>query len=106
MRKLLSILLLALVCTATQGAVPAWEEVSSPRQEVVQQMDLEQPTQIATVDGYIYLWTARPVAVKVYSILGQLIVQKELPSGLHRLRIPARGVYILRAGATTRRITL
>ena len=57
-------------------------------------------------DGYIYIWSQRPVVVKLFSILGQQILQETIPAGIHRLRMTSKGIYILRAGSITRRITL
>ena len=123
MRRLLATLIVTLmvaVATAT-GAAPVWEEVNSPHAAITQTMEMDADTQIAvspetgaigageemTVsDGYIYLWSEKPVTVKLFSILGQLIAQETVKPGLHRLRIASRGIYILRAGTSTRRITI
>ena len=83
-----------------------WEEVNSPHAAITQTMEMDADTQIAVSDGYIYLWSEKPVTVKLFSILGQLIAQETVKPGLHRLRIASRGIYILRAGTSTRRITI
>ena len=82
MRKLLVTLILAV--TAAAGSLAA----NSP------------------FNCYIYLWSDKPVTVKLFSILGQLISQETVKPGLHRIRLASRGIYILRAGTTTRRITI
>ena len=57
-------------------------------------------------DGYIIVTTERAVNVKLFSILGQLISQQTLQPGVWRLKVKARGVYILKTDTTTRRVTV
>ena len=60
-----------------------------------------------TVRGqYIYVNTPRQITIRLYSILGQLITQQTLQPGTTRIKAPTRGVYILKAGSMTRRITI
>ncbi len=108
MIRRLTTLLTALVLTAIAAlaGAPAWEEVTSPPPGVVQSLDTDSSTEILVRDGYIYIWSQRPVTVKLFSILGQQIHQETVPAGLHRLRLGSRGIFILRAGSLTRRITL
>lgn len=54
----------------------------------------------------IYITTPRPMQVKIFTILGQLIVQQNVPAGTTRLSVNARGIYILKAGDATCRITV
>jgi hypothetical protein len=44
--------------------------------------------------------------VKLFSILGQQIHQDTVPAGLHRLKLNSKGIFILRAGSLTKRVTL
>jgi hypothetical protein len=92
--------------SAVVAAPPAWEEVSSPRQEIVQSFDMEGATEVVVRDGYIYIWSQKPVNVKLFSILGQQIHQDTVPAGLHRLKLNSKGIFILRAGSLTKRVTL
>lgn len=80
---------------------PSWEVISS-------RVDLDDPDRIETTirDGYIFITTAKPVTVRLYSILGQLISQQNIAAGTSRLKVNARGVYILKIGTITRRITV
>ena len=57
-------------------------------------------------DGYIYVTTAQPVTVRVMTILGQPISQHTLPEGTSRLKVSARGIYILKAGNRNHRVTI
>lgn len=97
---------LAMAATAAVAAPPAWEEVTSPPPAVVQSIDGEGTTEVVVRDGYIYIWSQKPVTVKLFSILGQQIHQETVPAGLHRLRLGSKGIFILRAGSLTRRVTL
>ncbi len=106
MRKLFICCILALASIGAAAAPPAWEGVNSPRPEIVQEMEMDTQTEIVVRDGAIYLWVAKPTNVKIFSILGQLISSENLQPGLHRLRLTSRGIYILQAGSTTRRVTL
>lgn len=108
MRKLLVILITALTATlaAIAADTPEWEEVTAPVPAVARELGQESETDIVVRDGYIYLWSEKPVTVKLFSILGQLISQETVKPGLHRMLMASRGIYILRAGTTTRRITI
>ena len=68
--------------------------------------DEPEHTEVTTKDGYIYVTTSRSVTVSLYTILGQLIVQQSVQPGTTRIKAPSRGVYILKAGSTTRRVTV
>ncbi len=57
-------------------------------------------------DGYIYVDTPRAVTIKLMSILGQLVSQQNLPAGVSRIKMSARGIYILKAGSFTKRVTV
>lgn len=54
----------------------------------------------------IYVTASRPVQVKIFTILGQLIVQQNIAAGTTRLSVNARGIYILKAGDATCRVTV
>ena len=108
MNKRLTGLIAALtiaVATAV-AAPPAWEEVSSPQPSVVQSFEMEGQTEVVVCDGYIYIWSQKPVTVKLFSILGQQIHQETVQPGIHRLRLNSKGIFILRAGSLTKRVTL
>jgi len=98
--------ILTLTVASASAGTPAWEEVSAPAPATTQTMEMDADTQIAVADGYIYLWTEKPVTVKLFSILGQLISQETIKPGLHRIHLNSRGIYIVRAGTATRRVTL
>ncbi|MBD5224624.1 MAG: hypothetical protein HDS68_01485 [Bacteroidales bacterium] len=91
---------------ASAASKATWEEVSSPVPSVVQSLESEAEVGIVVADGYIYISSEKPITIKIFSILGQLISQESLKPGMHRIKLDSRGIFILRAGSTTRRITL
>lgn len=108
MRRLLIVIAFVAALAIGRGwaNTPVWEEVAPPAPATTQTIDMDADTQIAVANGYIYLWTEKPVTVKLFSILGQLISQETIKPGLHRIKLSARGIYIVRAGTATRRVTL
>lgn len=99
---------MALCALTASSAAPRWESVDVPARVLPSepQRSDDNAVEMAVSEGYIYIGTSRPVTVKVFTILGQLISQESLPAGTHRLRMTAKGVYILKIGASTRRVTI
>lgn len=62
--------------------------------------------EVVVKSGYVYITTSKPVTIQLYSILGQLVAQQAIPAGTTRIKAPGRGVFILKAGAVTRRVTV
>mgnify|MGYP002508217642 CR=1 FL=1 len=54
-------------------------------------------------EKYVYISVERAETVRVYTILGQLVTQKEIQPGTIRLQLPTRGVYILKTDTATLR---
>lgn len=107
MRRLIHMILMLATFYVAQAAAPKWEEVNNPPQEVTAELTDTESTGHATVkDGYVYIYSPEPVTVKIFTILGQLISSEKIPSGTHRLKINSRGIYILKLGSITRRITI
>lgn len=87
------------------GCVAVCPSAYSTVRESTVVSDNEEPE--VTVKGqYIYVTTQRALTLRLYSILGQLITQQSVQAGTTRLKAPARGVYILKAGSVTRRVTV
>lgn len=106
MRKLLIILILGL-SSLLSGAAARWEAVDAPdRMFTEMRSDPEAQAEMAVRENYIYIATPRSVNVKVFTILGQLISQSTLPAGIHRLPMSAKGIYIIKIGSSTRRVTI
>lgn len=110
MRHTLLTLVLLLASAMAFAAPPRWEGVSGHVRGIEtvvtgQGIDAEQ-VDVIVRDGYIYLACRRETPVKVFTILGQLISSQTLPAGTHRLRMSAKGIYILKTDNATRRVTL
>ena len=82
---------------------PVWEQVQTSVQAPADDSDR---VDVAAKDGYIFITVTRPVTVRIYSILGQLVAQQNVQPGVTRVRIGTRGVFILKAGQVTRRVTV
>lgn len=99
---------LASVFTNIEARTLSWEIVDSAGQ-FSQQVSLpsdEPGVEIYAERGYIYVRTDHEIPVSVYSILGQLVGSGVLQPGLYRMPMNAKGIYILRAGMSTLRVTL
>lgn len=112
MRKTIQILTAALLAAclsfpvAARQAAPRWEPVVTEQAADLDSASEPDRVEVEVRDGYIYVTTLRPASVKVLSILGQLISQQNIPAGTSRLRISARGIYILKIGTITKRVTI
>ncbi len=103
MRRLIisCVVLLSICCGA--NAASAWERTGGKIQ--TERIEAEGP-EVRVSEGYVYVTTSRPTTVKVFSILGQLISQETIQPGISRFRLPSRGIYILKVGTLTKRITI
>lgn len=107
MFKLLTrILLLTLAAALTVPATAAPAQKSRWEQVETAPGDLSEELAVVVRDNFIYVTVYRPTAVKLFTILGQPVSQVTLPAGTSRFKVAARGIYILKAGSTTRRITI
>ncbi len=104
MRRIILSLFAVVAALSVVAANPSWEEQKqdNPMQERVDSESIE----ITVRDGYVYVTTTQPITVKIFSILGQLISQENIQAGSFRFRLANRGIYILKAGTITRRITI
>ncbi|MDE6081487.1 MAG: T9SS type A sorting domain-containing protein, partial [Muribaculaceae bacterium] len=104
---ILVILTVMLTAVAAWCGPVKWEESSRPvdNQAVHQQVDSE-GVEIMVKDGWVYVTASRPVTIRIFSILGQPIITETMQPGTYRLHLASRGIYILRVGSATRRITI
>lgn len=101
-RQLLAVLASVLVASTCAGAL-RWEQLSTaPAAELTE----EERVDVRVDNGSIYITVNRPVQVRVLTIVGQLIATDTLQPGTSRLRLTARGIYILKIGSTTKRISI
>ncbi len=102
------IVIFAIIAAAAMqlaAARPSWEEVKVPQPPQTERPDADEPV-ISSHNGYIYVFTSKPVEIKIFSILGQLIKQEKISAGTYRYRIDSKGIYIVKAGTVTRRVTI
>lgn len=88
-----------------QGAVRGWETVRSLREDsrtVMRGAELE----IFSAPGVIQVVASRPVQIKIFTILGRLVSSETLPQGSMQFRLPAHGVYIVKAGELTCKVAV
>ncbi len=93
---------------AGTGAMYArgWESLKSERVAESRLVIRDSDVEIRSVKGAIIIVSNRPVAVKVFTILGQLISQDTLPAGTSRLNISGHGVYIVKVADITCKVAL
>ena len=103
MRRLIisCVVLLSICCGA--NAASAWERTGGKIQ--TERIEAEGP-EVRVSEGYVYVTTSRTTTVKVFSIMGQLISPETIQPGISRFRLPSRGIYILKVGTVTKRITI
>lgn len=108
LRRLIIFLALALLTSAVAMASRGWEEADRMRGTIIEHSgDTDQETiQTSILDGYVYVSLRQRTAVKIFTILGQPIVQENLAPGIYRFRLTTRGIYLLKIGSITRRITI
>ena len=89
------------VCMAATGGVQ-WEMTGSAD---ATDGDDSRVT-VTTRGGCIYVTVREPSQVRIYTILGQEVARRTLQPGTWRLRMPSRGIFLLKADGVTRRITV
>lgn len=101
--------LLTAICMAVGGSAAVWEAAEVPEagiESIEARIQDDVPIVLQAVGSKVYAVVTKTVTVKMFTILGQQVSQETLKPGSYRLNLPARGIYILRAGSITRRITL
>jgi len=91
------------VADATTGR--NWETVKSERtgsKQIVKEAEIE----IRTTKGAIIVTTSKPVQIKVFTILGQLISSETLPAGTSQLTLGSHGIFIVKTGGLTCKVAL
>ncbi len=96
---------LLLTALPAEAARSVWEACGQVAPRDIERID-DSGAEISVHDGMVYLTLTRPVNVKVLTILGQVVGQETLPAGVHRLKLTTRGIYILKVGQLTRRVTI
>ncbi|MDE5812849.1 MAG: T9SS type A sorting domain-containing protein, partial [Muribaculaceae bacterium] len=95
-----------LTASPAYAANPKWEPARTEEQETDRTVIKETDIEIRTGKGVIVVTASKPVQVKVYTILGQLVSRENLPAGTSRLNVQAHGVYIIKSGELTCKVAL
>lgn len=106
LRKLiLCIFITVAAILSADAVVRTWEDAERfPVQ--VEQASQPDEVAVAVYEGYVYVLVRQTTHVKLFTLLGQVIVQDTLKPGIYRYKLTSRGIYLLKAGTSTRRITL
>lgn len=109
LNKILLAATLALGIAATSApayAAPGkWEQIRAERSDThIVASDAD--TQIHAAKGVVVIVASRPVQVKIYTILGQLVSRETLPQGISQITIQPHGVYIIKTGDLTCKVAL
>lgn len=91
--------------TPVLAAPSKWETIKTERTDV-KTIVKDTEVEIKATRGVIVVSSSRPVQIKVYTILGQLISRETLPAGTSQLNVPAHGVYIIKTGDLTCKVAL
>lgn len=105
MKRLLSLvmtLILAIAASTPVEAAQIWE----PMATAPAQTDDAPAIELSVRGGEIVMTLQRKLTVEVFTILGQPVSRETLQPGAYRLKLRTRGIFILRAGGHTRRITI
>lgn len=81
-----------------------WETVRtdvSALNSVARDNDVE----IKVSPGYVVVVSTQPVQIKIFTILGQVVSNENLPAGVNRLPL-SHGVYIVKVGDITCKIAV
>lgn len=110
MRLKARILLIVTVMAMIMPSLPCvaaslWDSAGTVTARDIERLD-DSGMEITVRDGVVTLVLTRPAQVRVLTILGQPLGQETLPAGVHRLRLSTRGIYIVKVGSMTRRVTI
>lgn len=99
---ILVLLLSSAAGIAASEVLPQDDSSHNYSREYVENEDIE----INVKDGVVTITTSKTVTIKIFTILGQLITTETVKPGTKKFHIESRGIYILKAGSVTRRITI
>lgn len=87
-------------------AAKSWEVIRSERLSEGRVVTRTTEMEVRTTPGTILINTSRPVQVRVFSILGQLVSSETIPAGMSQLNIGSHGLFIVKAGDVTCKVSL
>lgn len=103
--KRLGILLFCLLAFSV-SAENNWQTIRPEKVSDAKVIASNEEIEVKAQNGAIIVSTTRPTQIKVYTILGQLVSQENLPSGVSRLNINTHGVYIVKVEGLTCKVAL
>ena len=109
MKRLLSLVMtltLALAAATFVKGAQIWEPMATATAQTSAQTDDAPAIELNVRGGEIVMTLQRKLTVEVFTILGQPVSRETLQPGVYRLKLRTRGIFILRAGGLTRRITI
>lgn len=98
--------MMLLASSGTVQAAKNWESTRNERFSEGRIVTRTTEIEISTLPGVIMINSNRPVQVKVFSVLGQLVSSATLPSGVSQLNLGTHGVFIVKAGDVTCKVAL
>lgn len=106
-RKILIFSMMAITAMPCAIAARSWESVKTS--DRVQQSRVVKQTseiEVRASRGTIIVTASRPVQVRVFSILGQMVSQETLPAGTSMLQLDMHGVFIVKIADLTCKVAL
>ncbi|MCX4259160.1 MAG: hypothetical protein OSJ34_05510 [Muribaculaceae bacterium] len=107
---LLMVVALTAVAQFRNGLRGGWENVDISSdifmsQAEYQSAENDEPgVNLVMRGGYIYVKTDHTINVKVLSVLGSTVSDTTIDAGTFRLLLQKRGIYIVKAGKSARRV--
>lgn len=83
-----------------------WETIRSEQIPESRVVIKEVEVEVRAAHGAIVVTTTHTVQVKIYSILGQLVIQDTLSPGTYRLPVNTHGVYLVKIGELTCKVAV
>lgn len=87
-------------------AAKSWESVRQERLSEGKVVTRTGDVEVRTLPGTILIYAGRPMQVRVFSILGQLVSSETVPAGVSQLSLGAHGLFIVKVGDLTCKVAL
>lgn len=98
--------LLLFAVNFTASADKSWQTIRSEKVSEAKVVASSDEIEVRTQNGAIIVSTGRPTQIKVFTILGQLVSQENLPTGVSSLKLGTHGVFIVKVGGLTCKVAL
>lgn len=95
-----------LACPVDAQAAKSWESVRQERLSEGKIVTRTTEVEVRTLSGTILIYTNRPMQVRVFSILGQLVSSETVPAGVSQLSLGSHGLFIVKIGDLTCKVAL